>query len=835
MLDQGLRAGLADSAITKAVNNAILRELPPAVRGHGFRIVEAGAPSFAILWLDPVSIDLQSPQGVNLSYNLSSNALSNGLGSAFVSVGWNVEMIVMENAAGTFNLDVGNVAATAQGGFLDLSSSGFSAEEFTAQLQGGETAFALSLAENSSGISSPGSPGSTGSSTGERLRRGRPAAASEGRATAAAASATASNEGGASASSSAVLAAHEGASVSASLAGAQLRGRDEHLLHGVERGDGLRRRDGRHDRGRPADEDPSLQRVGRIGPGYAQRGRVRQRRPLLLSILKAAKKALSSFSGVIDALGRKSPAKILRRLSSILDLLIRPGIPAAANDPGAQDHAVAAPNPGAGRDRPAGDNEPRARGGGGRRRNRYGPLGPRDRWAAPGSCPGRLPERSIRGRGDRRGSVPGVRRGRVPSSRTASGSVALGAEAAPSLGSRSTRRQAAPADLLRRLADARRDPECDSADRVVQSRSSRPVDSSPSAAGDTTTPEWPPRTADRPPRPDGHCGCGSAAADCGSATAADERPRAFQATEAIDSVRTNGSMDATGAFDATGPLGMATEAGSLPNSQGDAFPTGAFDPTGMATGDYDATDPGTARCRPYHGRLPDPGRGRPPGDGERSAQSRARRCGNYVLKNFFAKGGMGEVWLAEDPAIGRSVALKRMLGKRPDQQLRFRVEAQITGQLEHPGIVPVHQLGTNAEGEPYYVMKFVQGRTLQKVIEEFHARKLTGGALEVEQLRLLQMFLSLCQTVGYAHSRGVLHRDLKPENVMLGPFGETILLDWGIAKVLGQNDPATARRVGPVRTAAGLDPRHRDPRRRHHGHALVHGPGGRRGPERRGR
>jgi tetratricopeptide (TPR) repeat protein len=173
------------------------------------------------------------------------------------------------------------------------------------------------------------------------------------------------------------------------------------------------------------------------------------------------------------------------------------------------------------------------------------------------------------------------------------------------------------------------------------------------------------------------------------------------------------------------------------------------------------------------------------------------RCGHYVLKKFYAKGGMGEVWLAEDPVIGRSVALKRMLSKRDDQQMRFRVEAQITGQLEHPGIVPVHELGTNDQGEPYYVMKFVQGRTLQKVIEEFHAQKLTGGAREVEQLKLLQMFLSLCQTVGYAHSRGVLHRDLKPDNVMLGPYGETILLDWGIAKLLSQNDPVKGDEPSP--------------------------------------
>src|ERR1700729_1605034 len=91
---------------------------------------------------------------------------------------------------------------------------------------------------------------------------------------------------------------------------------------------------------------------------------------------------------------------------------------------------------------------------------------------------------------------------------------------------------------------------------------------------------------------------GSATADCGSATAGDERPLAFQATEAIDSARTNGSMDATGAFDATAPQGMETAAGFVPDSQGNAFPTGAFDPTGMATGNYDATDPGNASAGP---------------------------------------------------------------------------------------------------------------------------------------------------------------------------------------------------------------------------------------------
>jgi tetratricopeptide (TPR) repeat protein len=153
---------------------------------------------------------------------------------------------------------------------------------------------------------------------------------------------------------------------------------------------------------------------------------------------------------------------------------------------------------------------------------------------------------------------------------------------------------------------------------------------------------------------------------------------------------------------------------------------------------------------------------------------------------------MGEIWLAEDPAIGRSVALKRMLGRRPDAQARFVVEAQITGQLEHPGIVPIHELGTTPDGQPYYIMKFVHGRTLKKVIEDYHEALKKGEPNEVEELRLLQHFISLCQTVAYAHSRGVLHRDIKPENVMLGPYGETLVLDWGIAKILGRPEAAPA-------------------------------------------
>jgi tetratricopeptide (TPR) repeat protein len=176
-----------------------------------------------------------------------------------------------------------------------------------------------------------------------------------------------------------------------------------------------------------------------------------------------------------------------------------------------------------------------------------------------------------------------------------------------------------------------------------------------------------------------------------------------------------------------------------------------------------------------------------------AAAAEADRCGRYVLKRFHAKGGMGEIWVAEDPAIGRSVALKRMLGRRPPEaQARFLVEAQITGQLEHPGIVPVHELGETPDGQPYYAMKFVHGRTLKQVIQDYHEARRKGEPNEVEELRLLQHFISLCQTVAYAHSRGVLHRDLKPENVMLGPYGETLVLDWGIAKILGRPEAAPA-------------------------------------------
>jgi tetratricopeptide (TPR) repeat protein/tRNA A-37 threonylcarbamoyl transferase component Bud32 len=167
--------------------------------------------------------------------------------------------------------------------------------------------------------------------------------------------------------------------------------------------------------------------------------------------------------------------------------------------------------------------------------------------------------------------------------------------------------------------------------------------------------------------------------------------------------------------------------------------------------------------------------------------NRIATSGRYVVTAFHARGGMGEVWRCKDANIGREVALKRLSSTRSAARDRFLCEAQITGQLEHPAVVPVHDLGFDENGDPFYVMKFVHGRTLKCVIEDFHdPQSDRSEPRQTVRTRLLKIFLDLCNAVAYAHSRGVIHRDLKPENVMLGPYGETILLDWGLAKIAGQ-------------------------------------------------
>jgi eukaryotic-like serine/threonine-protein kinase len=174
--------------------------------------------------------------------------------------------------------------------------------------------------------------------------------------------------------------------------------------------------------------------------------------------------------------------------------------------------------------------------------------------------------------------------------------------------------------------------------------------------------------------------------------------------------------------------------------------------------------------------------------------------GRYRLLKEFAAGGMGKILLVQDGHIGREIALKQLLPDRlgaatprtrtgpPTADMltvpiiaRFVQEARVTGQLEHPAIVPVYELGYRADGSLYYTMKFVRGRNLQDVLDE--------TASFQDRLTLLAThFPDLCQAMAYAHSRGVIHRDLKPLNVMVGEFGETVVIDWGIAKIKGSQD-----------------------------------------------
>jgi serine/threonine-protein kinase len=171
-----------------------------------------------------------------------------------------------------------------------------------------------------------------------------------------------------------------------------------------------------------------------------------------------------------------------------------------------------------------------------------------------------------------------------------------------------------------------------------------------------------------------------------------------------------------------------------------------------------------------------------------------------------ARGGLGQVWVARDCELQREVALKVIqprFAERADQRARFVQEAEITGNLEHPGIVPVYSLGRNPDGRPYYAMRFIRGESLQAAIRQFHQR-FGGGAgatnapvgtmWGIEFRQLLGRFLDVCDALDYAHSRGVLHRDLKPANIMLGRYGETLVVDWGLAKVIGKVDilPAAA-------------------------------------------
>jgi serine/threonine protein kinase/Tfp pilus assembly protein PilF len=165
-------------------------------------------------------------------------------------------------------------------------------------------------------------------------------------------------------------------------------------------------------------------------------------------------------------------------------------------------------------------------------------------------------------------------------------------------------------------------------------------------------------------------------------------------------------------------------------------------------------------------------------------------AGRYDPKDRIARGGMGIVYRAHDRLLNRTVAVKVMRGRymdRPDLLRRFLAEARINGRLQHPGIVPVYEVGTLADARPFIAMKLIEGQTLHKHLRE-------RSSPTDNQAHYLKVFEALCQTMAYAHQAGVIHRDLKPENVMVGAFGEVQVMDWGLAKFL---DPAAAIAATP--------------------------------------
>ncbi|MFN7805848.1 MAG: serine/threonine-protein kinase, partial [Planctomycetaceae bacterium] len=182
----------------------------------------------------------------------------------------------------------------------------------------------------------------------------------------------------------------------------------------------------------------------------------------------------------------------------------------------------------------------------------------------------------------------------------------------------------------------------------------------------------------------------------------------------------------------------------------------------------------------------------------------------FEILRPLAAGGMGVVFEALDREFQRTVALKEILPAGADDETyrqRFLTEASLTGRLEHPGIIPVYSRGSQPDGRPFYAMRLISGEqsgTLQQALRQFHeAPPADPGERDLAWRGLLRRVIDVCQTMAYAHSQGVLHRDLKPANILLGPYGETLVVDWGLAKDLRQPAPPTA---GPA-TAGEMAPR----------------------------
>ena len=227
------------------------------------------------------------------------------------------------------------------------------------------------------------------------------------------------------------------------------------------------------------------------------------------------------------------------------------------------------------------------------------------------------------------------------------------------------------------------------------------------------------------------------------------------------------------------PVGAPSSDRERPDRPGEPELTGTV--TRLVTG---STDPDAQGTVSYGDRKAGPTIATAMGDGQR-----------FKVLRRHAEGGLGAVFVAVDSELHREVALKQILDSHADDPVsrrRFVLEAEITGGLEHPGIVPVYGLGTYPDGRPFYAMRFIGGESLKEAIGRFHnddSLKKEPGRRSLELRKLLRRFMDVCNAIDYAHSRGVLHRDLKPSNIILGKFGETLVVDWGLAKPLGKSDP----------------------------------------------
>jgi serine/threonine-protein kinase len=182
----------------------------------------------------------------------------------------------------------------------------------------------------------------------------------------------------------------------------------------------------------------------------------------------------------------------------------------------------------------------------------------------------------------------------------------------------------------------------------------------------------------------------------------------------------------------------------------------------------------------------------PPEAGEVAAIS------NYRDLRFHDQGGLGEVFFARDETLNRNVALKLIQSahmSNAEQRERFRIEAEVTGRLDHPGVVPVYSRGQSEDGRPFYTMRFIQGKNLKNEIDSYHAGRQgrTNPAEQRAALKpLLRHLVSAANTIAYAHNRGVVHGDVKPDNIMLGKFGEALVVDWGLVQFVQRDEHAKA-------------------------------------------